>query len=299
MTSIICIGIAVMDQIFTLDSLPKEGGKYFANNYLEVGGGPAATAAVTIAKLGGQVEFWGRVGDGKIGDRIIEELNSYGVNTEYVKRIPAAQSSISAVLVDKHGERLIINRPTPGLDPDPSWLPLERIASQNGVLADSRWTEGAELVFKMAKAAGIPALLDADSTPDNQTAKLVEVASHVAFSENGLNAMAAGENVISALKQVNKDYEAWVCVTQGSKGTFWLDQEQLKSQPAYSVDVIDTLGAGDVFHGALIFALADGLAIPEAIKFSSATAALKCTQLGGRAGIPTREAVENLIKRNN
>ena len=299
MTAIICVGIAVMDQIFTLDSLPKEGGKYFAHNYLEVGGGPAATAAATIAKLGGQVEFWGRVGDGKIGDRIIDELNSYGVNTEYVKRIPRAQSSIPAVLVDKHGERLIINRPTPGLDPDPSWLPLERIASQNGVLADSRWIEGAELVFETAKATGIPALLDADSTPDHQISKLVKLASHVAFSESGLKAMDAGKDVKAALRQVNKDYKSWVCVTQGSKGTFWLDQNQLKSQPAYLVDVVDTLGAGDVFHGALIYALAEGFTIPEAIKFSSATAALKCTQLGGRAGIPNREVVDNLIKRNN
>ena len=135
----------------------KKGGKYFAHNCLEVGGGPAATAAVTISKLGGQVEFWGRVGDDKVGDRIIDELNRYGVNTEYVKRIPTTQSSISAVLVDQNGERLIINRPTPGLVTDPSWLPLERLSLQNGVLVDSRWVEGAELVLKKVKEAKIPA----------------------------------------------------------------------------------------------------------------------------------------------
>ncbi len=296
MASIVCIGIAVLDQIFSMEELPFQPGKHFAHNYLEVGGGPAATAAVTIAKLGGEVEFWGRVGADEVGHRITSELEGYGVNVRHVRRVEQGHSSISSVLVDQQGERLIVNRSDPKLDADPSWLPLEELATKDAVLVDSRWPQGSIVGLKAARSYQIPAILDADLTPDNSVQQLVQQASHVAFSEQALKRFTNTSNVNLALKQARQTSDAWLCVTQGGEGTYWLEEEVVEHVPAFSVDVVDTLGAGDVFHGALAFALAEGQSIREAIRFSNATAALKCTQPGGRSGIPERDAVEALLQ---
>lgn len=295
MKKVICVGIAVMDHIFHLKEIPTTLGKHFADNYLEVGGGPAATAAVAIAKLGGNVELWGRVGDDRIGDRIIEELNEYGVDTTYIKQIPSCASSISAVLVDQEGERLIINRPVKNLDPDPSWLPLERIEKADAVLSDAAWPDGGKSVLKAARHYHVPSVLDADKVPHDQLPDLVQEASHIAFSENGLKLASDAKEVKAALQDNQHSHHTWLGVTMGGAGTYWVENDTLLNEPAFKVDVVDTLGAGDVFHGALAFALAEGSPIKEAIRFANATAALKCTKPGGRAGIPSYEEVQQLI----
>ncbi len=295
MSKIICLGIAVLDQIFTLPDLPEKAGKYFARDFLEVGGGPASTAAVTAARLGTDVEFWGRVGDDNVGDRIISELNAYGVNTRFTKRINDAHSGLSAVLVDQHGERLIINRANPGLESDPSWLPLERLQTGDVVLVDSRWIQGAEVILNKASEKGLISVLDADSTPNEDISPLVEKASHVAFSKNGLREYTGETDFESALYRASTTLDSWVCATDGARGTFWIENNEIIQIPAFKVDVIDTLGAGDAFHGALAYCLTQKFNIRQAIRFSNAVAAIKCTKLGGRAGIPTRTEVDQFL----
>ena len=90
--------------------------------------------------------------------------------------------------------------------------------------------------------------------------------------------------------------DAWLAVTAGEKGCYWRGDTSLCHMPAFQVTVRDTLGAGDVFHGALALALAEGQAAAAALRFASAAAALKCTRLGGRAGIPTRSEVDTLLQ---
>ena len=122
MTRIACVGITVQDRIYSLNSLPDGGGKYQSNQYLETGGGPAATAAVAIARLGIDVDFIGRVGDDSCGNTLLNELQSWGVNTAFCRQYPNSRSSQSAILVDQHGERIIVNYPSPDLDMDAGWL---------------------------------------------------------------------------------------------------------------------------------------------------------------------------------
>lgn len=142
MTRIACVGIAVLDRIWYLDTLPHQGGKYVANNYREVGGGPAATAAVAAAKLGAEVDFIGRVGDDDTGKRLLSELNQYGVNTRYTKIYEAARSSQSAILVDAEGERMIANYPSPDLPECADWLTKIDFSQWDAVLADGSLASG-------------------------------------------------------------------------------------------------------------------------------------------------------------
>ncbi len=293
---IACTGIAVLDHVFTTTSFPKGGGKHFASGYLEVGGGPAATAAVAIARLGGTAHFWGRVGDDATGGRILAELGEWGVDVWHAKLCPDARSPVSAVVVDDTGERMIIAFADAELDPSPDWLPLDAVAGLDAVMVDARWPQGSQSVLSAAKAHGIPSVLDADATPDDAARALMPLASHIAFSTAGLAQITGTEDPSEGLARAADLTDGWVAVTAGDKGCYWRDGGRLVHIPVFPVTVRDTLGAGDVFHGALALAIAEGRPAEAAIRFASAAAALKCTRLGGRAGIPARAEVEALLQ---
>ncbi len=294
MTRIACVGITVQDRIYSLRNLPDGGGKYQSHHYMEAGGGPAATAAVAIARLGIDVDFIGRVGDDSCGNTLLKELQRWGVSTEFCRQYPNARSSQSAILVDQHGERIIVNYPSPDLDNDAKWLESIDFTRYDIVLADVRWQEGALMSFKLARAAGVMTLLDADITPQDIT-PLVALADHTAFSTPGLKKMTGEDNVEQGLRLAAKHTDGQVYVTLGGEGSLWLENGRQHQQPAFSVDVVDTTGAGDVFHGAMAVALAEKMPTAQAIRFASAVAAMKCTQAGGRAGIPEREQTESFL----
>ncbi|CNH07853.1 ribokinase [Yersinia aldovae] len=294
MTRIACVGITVQDRLYYLTELPNGGGKYVARDYREIGGGPAATAAVAAARLGAEVDFIGRVGDDATGNSLLEELESYGVNTALSRRYCGAGSSQSAVLVDSQGERIIINYPSPDLPEDAQWLAEIDFRQYDIVLADVRWHQGALTAFTLARQAGVTTLLDADVTPQD-IRPLVALADHVAFSEPGLRRMTGDNNITSALVRAKSDTNGHVYVTCGKKGCYWLENGQLQHQAGFEVKVVDTTGAGDVFHGALAVALNKQHGINCAVNYANAVAALKCTRPGGRAGIPDCDQTDSFL----
>ncbi|EDR6208505.1 sugar kinase [Salmonella enterica subsp. enterica serovar Bonariensis] len=289
MVRIACVGITVMDRIYYVEGLPTEGGKYVAKRYTEVGGGPAATAAVAAAKLGAQVDFIGRVGDDDTGNSLLAELESLGVNTRYTRRYTQARSSQSAIMVDAKGERIIVNYPSPDLLPDADWLNDIDFSQW-----DVRWHDGAKQAFTLARQAGVMTVLDGDITPQD-ISELVALSDHAAFSEPGLARLTGMSEAIDALKKAQMLTNGHVYVTRGSEGCNWLEKAAVRHQPGFTVEVVDTTGAGDVFHGALAFGLASGYAIEEAVRFASGVAALKCTRPGGRAGIPDCEQTRSFL----
>ena len=294
MIRIACVGIAVMDRIYYVEGLPTEGGKYVAKRYTEVGGGPAATAAVAAAKLGAQVDFIGRVGDDDTGNSLLAELESLGVNTRYTRRYVGAKSSQSAIMVDAQGERIIVNYPSPDLLPDADWLNEIDFSQWDVVLADVRWHEGARQAFALARQAGVMTVLDGDVTPQD-ISELVALSDHAAFSEPSLARLTGINDSEAGLKQAKTLTNGHVYVTRGSEGCDWIKNNTLQHQSGFKVDVVDTTGAGDVFHGALAFSLAGGDAPEEAVRFASGVAALKCTRPGGRAGIPDCDQTRSFL----
>ncbi|HEJ0183113.1 TPA: sugar kinase [Citrobacter koseri] len=294
MIRVACVGITVMDRIYYVEGLPTEGGKYVAKRYTEVGGGPAATAAVAVAKLGAQVDFIGRVGDDDTGNSLLAELESLGVNTRYTRRYAGAKSSQSAVIVDAKGERIIVNYPSPDLLHDADWLNEIDFSQWDVVLADVRWHEGAKRAFTLARRAGVMTVLDGDVTPQD-ISELVALSDHAAFSEPGLTRLTGIQDTVSALKKSQMLTNGHVYVTRGSEGCDWLDDNVFRHQPGFPVEVVDTTGAGDVFHGALAFSLAGGTPVEEAVRFASGVAALKCTRPGGRAGIPDCDQTRSFL----
>lgn len=150
----------------------------------------AANAAVAAVRLGASVQYWGRVADDPLGRRILDELAGEGVDVSRTRRVPGARSPVTSILVDARGERLICSFSDPGLDADPTWLPLDEVASFDAVMVDVRWPAGGERVLAAARRAGRPALLDADVAAAGTVETLSASATHVLFSEAGL--VAAG-----------------------------------------------------------------------------------------------------------
>jgi sulfofructose kinase len=259
-----------------------------------VGGGPAATAAVAVARLGGRVVLASRVGEDAAADMIIAELQAYDVDCTLVRRCPGCASSVSAVLVDAGGERMIVNHLDAALPSDPDWLPAPWVTGADVVLADTRWPEGALAALFEARAAGLPGVLDADR-PIPADGELLRAASHVAFSADALADYSGIAEPARALEEVGRSLPGWCAVTAGAEGVYTLEKGELRRFPAFAVPVVDTLGAGDVWHGAFALALAEGSGEVAAVRFASAAAALKVQRPGGRAGVPTRVELDAFL----
>ena len=137
MPTVLCVGHAVQDFVFTVPELPQHAQKYRATRFESVGGGPAATAAVAVARLGGRVMLAARVGEDAAADMIIAELQAYDVDCTLVRHCPGCASSVSAVLVDARGERMIVNHLDAALPADPEWLPAPWVTGADVVRVDS------------------------------------------------------------------------------------------------------------------------------------------------------------------
>jgi sulfofructose kinase len=282
----------VLDFIFDVEDIPTRAEKYRAHDAQIVGGGCAANAAVAVARLGGVAHFAGRVGDDQIGQLIADGLETEGVDTSNLAQIEGARSSYSAINIDRAGERQIVNVRGVGLGDPTEWSVPSELGA---VLADTRWEAGALAALLLAKARAIPGVLDGEA-PIPQT--LVNAASHVVFSVQGICDYTGLTETAAALKEAHARIPGWVAVTDGADGVYHLENDTIIHTPGFAVKVVDTLGAGDVWHGAFALALGEGKPERDAIRFASATAALKCTRLGGRAGTPDRAHVEAFLKEN-
>ena len=282
---VICLGLSALDQVWRVDR-PFAGGseKIKAVEYGTLGGGMAANASVAVARLGASVAFWGRAGNDAAGHEMRSAFVAEGVDTENFRLFPDGRSSVSGIIVDSSGERQIVN--FRGLYPEAAdWLPLKSVARASSVLADPRWVEGAATLFREARARGIPTVLDGDMADAEVFERLLPLTDHAIFSEPALTSFAgsARDDSLAAVARFGCRVNA---VTRGEGGVSWYENGQLHQQTAYAVEVVDTTGAGDVFHGAYALAIGVGLDVRAAMAFSAATAAMKCRHAGGRNGIP-------------
>lgn len=289
-----CVGLAVQDLVFTMDAPVIAGEKNFAAGLSAIGGGPAANAAVTISRLGGTARLVTALGSDAIGDAIEAELSGYGVDCSLVRRVDAP-SPLSAVLIGPDGDRTIVNRTDPALwagTPLPTAADLE---GSGAVLTDVRWLSGALAATSAAGELGIPSVVDWDLTDEEVPEELLDMASHVVFSE------PAFEQRFRSISEANvadvaRRHEVVVGVTQGSAGVVWAANGQSHRTDAFGIEAVDTLGAGDVFHGAFALGVARGLDISDIVVRSAAAAAVKCATGGGREGFPSEADVAALLE---
>ena len=291
---VLCAGIATLDQIFQVEPMPSRAVKYRARNLTVTGGGTAANAAVAIARLGGEVVFYGALGDDHVGDEIVAGLEREGVDCSAVRRLAGARSPLSAIFVDAAGERMLVSYADPALPGSADWLPERLPAGVDAVLGDTRWQQGSAHFFRLARTAGVPAILDGDRAP-HEVPDLIRLATHVAFSAQATKDLTGLDDPGAALKRLGSGADTWLAATNGAEGAFIAEAGSIAHVPAFPVEVVDTLGAGDTWHGAFALALAEGRSAREAVTFASAAAAIKCTRFGGRDGAPRRAEVDAFL----
>lgn len=294
MNSILCVGGAVVDFVFNLDELPQKAEKYGTDSATIVGGGCAANAAVAISRLGGRAVLGARMGMDSIGNLIVADLASEGVDVSHVTRTHGGHSSYSAVFIDAKGERQIVNFRGSGLVLETDWF--EKVDDVAAVLTDTRRVDAAIAALRFAKSRGVPGIVDGEAPID---LSILPEASHVAFSMQGLESLVPDTAPEVALLQIAETYDCWACVTDGAQGVWFTDAGKVRHEAAFPIEPVDTLAAGDVWHGAFALTLSEGMTEAEAIRFASAAAALKCMTTGGRDGSPSRDAVTQYLKENS
>jgi len=296
MATVITLGVAVQDFVFSVDEIPVEPRKYRAKDLAVIGGGCGATAAVAVARLGGDSRLIARLGDDMTAQIIVGELEDDGVNCSGMKRFDGCKSPLSAITVDSNGERLVMNYRDEAMPTDPEFV-TDHFAGADAVLADSRWPEGALHLFGLAIEKGIPAVLDGEMPFGGGERKAVKLATHPVFSTQGLSDYVNKPDLLNGLLAASAMRDGrWTAVTDGPNGVYVAQDGAVKRLPGHKVAVVDTLGAGDVWHGAFALGLAEGRSNDDAMIFASGAAALKCTQFGGRKGTPTRQTLNEFLE---
>ncbi|MCD6073391.1 MAG: PfkB [Rhodospirillales bacterium] len=296
---ILCIGMPVRDLTFHVQGLPKRGLKIGAERFEEIAGGNAFNAAVAISRLGGGVAFCGPMGDaGETSSRyIFDKAAELGIAMQDIVHMPGLVTPISTVMIDPGGERTIITFRDPEL-----WkvrLPeADRMLSDcDAILAESRCAAFCTGLCAEARRRGIPVVIDVDSAMSMREG-LLTASSHLIFSSEALQATADIADDAAALQQLAKVTPSFLAGTRGSQGTVWLDPNGggLRQTAAFPVHTVDTLGAGDVFHGAFALAMTENQDLEDALRFASAAAAIKCTRFGGAFACPQRAEVEAFLE---
>lgn len=291
---VMCAGIAVFDHVYQLKEFPKPGSKTRAQAYAAVSGGCAGNAAIALARLGGRASLASPLGDqaaDPTGDMILRHLATQDVDCSPCVRVPSAVSPISAILVDGAGERLIVNHRDERLSTARIADPDGLLRDADAVLADNRFADFVLPVCYAARRKNIPCVLDGDR-PTEASSELLQACSHLVFAADGLRATAACDDLGEALRRIAQRSDGFLAVTDGGNGTLWLEGDELKHMPACRIDnVVDTLGAGDTYHGAFVLALAEGHGEHAAMAFATVAAGIKCTRFGGVVGAPNRPEV--------
>jgi sulfofructose kinase len=290
---IICVGYACYDLIFQVPHHPAEDEKLSSSAHFACGGGPAANAAVAIARLGLTSEFIGYLGNDLYGDSHLAELQSAGVNTQQIQRGSIA-TPVATLIVKPNGTRTVVNYTEASTILPAVHAMLNSNHPPSVLLVDGHQPNISAHLIKQAKQLGIPSILDAGSLHAG-TQQLMSEVDYLAASEKFARQLTQQNDPHQALQQM-RSLAANVIITLGERGLIWAQGKCSGTLPAFIVQAIDSTGAGDAFHGGLAVALASQQRWEDALIYASAVAALCCTKVGARPGMPTQIEVADFLK---
>ena len=258
------------------------------------GGGPVATAMVTLATFGVRAGFFGKISDDDFGMFIRQGLRDAGVDTSGLVVEPGKVSPYSFIAVErKTGKRTVFwtrGNVTPLM---PDEIRFERMQGAKILHVDGNQMEAQIEAAKHARSAGMQVVYDAGS-PREKMDEMMKLTDVLIASERFAAEMGSGA-LAESLKRLHAQGPKTVVITIGEEGSVGMEKDETYIVPATAVDAVDTTGAGDVFHGAFIYGMLQGWDLRERMRFANTAAALKCRSLGGRAGIPTREEVQEAL----
>ena len=291
---ITCVGPIFLDRVIKIEEFPEKPIKLVANGLEKRLGGPAPVASFAIKSLGGEAEFIGRFGDDDAADYLKSELLNSGISIQKSIDVVDAQTSQSHIFEDRKGERMLAVFNEEKLTNDKS-LPAFEFSENQSYLVDTNWIEAAHQVAVESYKYKVNCVVDLDNfTNSNLLNDVVNFASHPIFSETGLNRFTDNMPIIDALKSLYQKNQKFYAVTLGAKGVYWIENGDIFHCQSPKINVKETNGAGDVFHGAFAQFIRTKTS-KEAIELATATASLKCTKSGGIKTLPDYPEVKEFL----
>ena len=296
---VVGVGCACLDFLGIVHRLPEVDEQIWMKESTQQGGGMVATALVTLSRLGASTAYVGKIGDDVAGRFIKEEFDQYGVDSEYMKMETGAASLASMILVDEStGQRTIMAGRSP-IQLDSAEVPAKLVTSARYLHLDTTCRKAALAAAQIARDAGITVVLDADSlSRPQEIEELMRQTDFLIASKVFTEELTGVSDPQAALKLLSEYGPSVTVVTLGEKGSHTLAAGRSFHTPAFPVDVVDTTGAGDVYHGAFIFGLLREWKLEKTAEFASAVAAMSCTRLGGRTGIPDLEEAIDFLRKS-
>jgi sugar/nucleoside kinase (ribokinase family) len=296
------IGAVAVDDLIYLDRFPEPGSKRHIIGERRQGGGLVGTALVAAARLGVKAAYMGVLGEDALSRYTIAELEAEGVDCGAVRRNPDARPYHSTILVDGlTAERTILASAEGVTPPDPDEMTPELIATSRVLLIDHTVSAAALRAAEIANHLGIPVVADLERFGESAAAPaLIARIDHLIVGTGFAEAAVGAAHPAEAARRLARPGQAACAVTAGAQGCWYVvgGSSEAFHQPACRVQVVDTTGCGDVFHGAYAAALVRGCDIATAISVATVAAGIKATQPGGRAGIPNWAAVQRYLAEN-
>jgi len=298
---ILGLGFCGLDTLCLVPSIPLDS-KVEISHMLIQGGGPAATATVTASRLGLRTAFAGVTGDDDRGTAILREFDREGVNTDGVLRRSGCTSPAAFCWVEETNGSRSIAWTHGDVDPlGPDELRPDMVLSAKALQLDGHQTDAAIRSADLANAAGMLVFLDA-GTLVPRIGELISRCTVVIASLDFAQRFTGSSDPEAALRALRRLGPAWTGVTMGAEGSVGFDGSDVLHQGIFPVPVVDTTGAGDVYHGAFAAryvecaSTGDGPDLRDCMRFASVAAGLKCRSLGGRTGIPDRAELDRAIE---
>lgn len=295
------LGYTAVDDLLYVENYPPADTKTRVRRRDRQAGGLTATALVAAARLGARCQYAGVLGADELSAFVAQRFEAEGIGLDYLCRQDAARPVHSVIVVDQRRQTRNIFYDLEGVCGVPADWPADDVIRAARVLfVDHLGLAGTVRAARVALAADVPVVADFESLPEApEFVELLRLANHPVASREFAQKWTGHADPAAAARALWTPERQAVVVTCGAEGCWYLDARQPDRpvhQPAFRVEVVDTTGCGDVFHGAYAAGLAQGLDLPARVRLAAATAALKATCRGGQAGIPQRAAVEAFLR---
>jgi len=288
---VVGLGLNAVDHLCVIPHFPKYDSKLKMLDFRRQGGGQAATAMVACQRLGLKTRYLGKVGDDDCGYYAKKSLEDEGVDVEGVVMVTNARNQCAFILIDQNtGERTIIWDRDERLVVRPEEITREIVCSARVLLVDGHDAAASVQAAQWAKEEGIVVVMDAERISE-ETTDLVSLVDILIGERHFPEKFTDINDLKEALVEISRKGPRVAGVTLGKEGALAFYDGRFYHSPAYEVYCRDTTGAGDVFHAAFIRALFEDWSFTHCLDFSNAVAALKCRDLGGRAGLPSFDEV--------
>jgi sulfofructose kinase len=294
LVDLVGVGLNATDTLIPLPRYPALGSKVEFHSVNVLPGGQVATAVVACQQWGLRTRYVGKVGDDAAAAMHCKEFTRLRVET-HLMTAAGCPSQQAFIMVNDEGERTVLWKRDPRLTLLPEELQREWITRARVLHVDGHDTAAALKAASWAREAGVPVVADLDELYPGVEGLLPNV-DYLITSRDIPGRLVGHEDLLQSLPEVRRRYGCRLtAATLGHEGVLAWDGLQFHYAPAFQVHVVDTTGAGDIFHAGFIYGMLQSWPLPRQLEFACAAAALNCTGTGARGAIKAPENIEALI----